>query len=225
MNKQDIAAHSTLPDNDVIQEILEGKQFLFELLIRRHNPVLYRMGRSYGFRHPEIEDLLQETHIAAYINLAKFEGRSNYKTWLIKILINQCLRRMERANYKNEESKGDMADTAKPMFTESDRLDTEKLVLNKELSHLLEKSIESIPVDYRTVFVLREVEGIHIAETAKILDITEANVKVRLTRAKALLRTEIQKYYSAAAIYEFNLVYCDKIVERVFEATGKQDLA
>ena len=82
---------------------------------------------------------------------------------------------------------------------------------------VLEKSIQNIPVIYRTVFVLRDVEGFSVAETAELLNITATNVKVRLNRAKALLQKEIEQVYSRSELFSFNLIYCDAIVHKVFE--------
>ena len=93
-------------------------------------------------------------------------------------------------------------------------------MLNRELSMVLEKSIQNIPVMYRTVFLLREVEGFSVAETSDLLNITATNVKVRLNRAKRLLQKEIEQVYSQADLFSFNLVYCDKLVQRVFEKIG-----
>lgn len=70
-------------------------------------------------------------------------------------------------------------------------------------------------MDYRLVFTLREVNGLNVAETADALNISETNVKVRLNRAKTMLRKEVEKSYSAEDIFEFNLVYCDAMVQRV----------
>jgi RNA polymerase sigma-70 factor (ECF subfamily) len=108
------------------------------------------------------------------------------------------------------------------MFS-SKQQNTETQVLNKELSLILEKSLEKIPVHYRAVFILREVEGLNVAETAEMLDLTPVNVKVRLNRAKNLLQKELEKYYSKAQLYEFNLVYCDSVVENVFRAIRKTE--
>ena len=92
---------------------------------------------------------------------------------------------------------------------------TEKNVLNKELGQVLESALNAIPEEYRMVFAMRELNGLSSAETAEALSITESNVKVRLNRTKALLRSEIEKIYSPDDIFEFNLVYCDRIVENV----------
>ena len=77
--------------------------------------------------------------------------------------------------------------------------------------------MKNIPGIYRTVFILRVVEGFSVAETADLLDITPTNVKVRLNRSKALLQKEIEQFYSRSEVYSFNLVYCDRIVSRVME--------
>jgi RNA polymerase sigma-70 factor (ECF subfamily) len=103
------------------------------------------------------------------------------------------------------------------MQTNAENRDTEKAVLNKELGKVLEESLQQIPIAHRSVFLLREIEGFSVAETAELLGITPVNVKVRLNRAKAMLQKQLEKFYSAADLYEFHLAYCDKIVKNVFE--------
>ena len=96
-------------------------------------------------------------------------------------------------------------------------MNSEKITVNKELGRVLENAIHEIPEDYRLVFTLRELNGLSVAETAESLEISENNVKVRLNRAKTMLRSEIEKMYSPQEIFEFNLVYCDGIVKKVME--------
>ena len=103
------------------------------------------------------------------------------------------------------------------MYSGNHHSDTNKVVVNRELNHVIETSLQHVPLNYRMVFSLREISGLNVAETAATLNISEANVKVRLNRAKAMLRKEMEKTYSAEEIYEFNLVYCDRIVSRVME--------
>lgn len=86
-----------------------------------------------------------------------------------------------------------------------------------ELKHILENAIHQIPEDYRMVFTLRELNGLSVLETAEALAITESNVKVRLNRAKTMLQIEIKKLYSPQEIFEFNLGYCDVMVNRVMD--------
>jgi RNA polymerase sigma factor (sigma-70 family) len=205
-------------DEDLIEKILAGEPALFEVLIRRYNPVLYKIARSYGFPHADAEDLMQEAHYTAYLKLAQFEHRASYKTWLSKIIINKCLYKL-KYGYGNKERPDSerINEHETPVLAASPSSDTEKRVLNRELSRLLEASLQHLPLAYRTVFLLREVEGYSVQETADLLSITPVNVKVRLNRAKAMMQKQLEQYYSTADLYEFNLVYCDAIVHRVFE--------
>lgn len=203
-----------ISDAEAIERVINGDVALFELLIRRYNPVLYKTGRSYGFGHHDVEDIMQECFISAYTGLGKFKGLSSFKTWIIKIMLNHCYQKVQKKSYKNELTGSRAAnETQVPMF--SHNTDTYKTVANRELSHVIENAMEQIPFDYRMVFLLREINGLNVAETAEALDISEANVKVRLNRAKSMLRKQIEKMYTAEDIYEFNLVYCDAIVQRV----------
>ena len=211
---------TTTNEQDIIQKIVNGETAFFEILIRRYNPVLYKIARSYSFEHEEAKDLLQETHITAYQKLEQFESRSSYKTWISKIMVNKCLYKLSYGKNKYEITHQLMDENSQPMFS-SKKQNTESSVLNKELSHILEKSLEKIPVHYRMVFLLREVEGFSVAETAEMLGLTAVNVKVRLNRAKTLLQKELEKYYPKAQLYDFNLIYCDEVVKNVFEEIEK----
>ena len=103
------------------------------------------------------------------------------------------------------------------MFSAQRHMDTHETVINIELSFVIENALQKIPRDYRLVFALREMNGLSVAETAEALHISDANVKVRLNRAKTMLRREIEKSYTSEEIFEFNLVYCDVITNRVME--------
>jgi RNA polymerase sigma-70 factor (ECF subfamily) len=207
---------SVLSEQGIIEKILEGEKRLFEILIRRYNPVLYKIARCYGFNHQDAEDLMQETHVAAYMNLKNFQQRASYKTWISKILIHKCVYKLSYGYFKNEQPDSDgMHENVKPIFNQT-KMATEKIVLNKELSKVLEKSLQEIPLTYRTVFILREIEGFNTAETAELINTTNVNVKVRLSRAKVLLQKKLESFYTSADIFEFNAIYCDSMVEKVF---------
>jgi RNA polymerase sigma factor (sigma-70 family) len=199
-------------DTDIIAKVIAGETGLFEILIRRYNPFLYKTGRSYNYSHEDTQDLMQESFIDAYLNLSKFEGRALFKTWIIKIMLNKCWHRQQKSSVINE-VREKISDQSEPLF--SSPTDTQHTVMNKELSHVIEKSLTEIPESYRMVFALREINGLTVTETAEALSITESNVKVRLNRAKSMLRSEIEKSYSTEEIFEFNLIYCDAIVENV----------
>lgn len=203
-------------DIEIIQRILDGEFALFEILIRRNNSFLYKTGRSYNYNHENTQDLMQETFIDAYTHLKKFENRSSFKTWLIKIMLNNCFQKQKKFSYRNEASK-ELNDKSIPMFSTQRHMDTHETVINRELSFIIENALQKIPRDYRLVFALREMNGLSVAETAEALHISDANVKVRLNRAKTMLRREIEKSYTSEEIFEFNLVYCDAITNRVMD--------
>jgi RNA polymerase sigma factor (sigma-70 family) len=213
-----VAGSEVLKDEEVIQKILRGESAVFEILIRRYNAVLYRIGRMYGFNHHDTEDIMQDTHVSAYMQLAYFENRASYKTWVSRIMINKCIYKLKYGYFKNE------IPDEKVYETNSATIQTEENMLNRELSAIIEKSLESIPMIYRSVFVLREVQGFSIVETAEVLNITAVNVKVRLNRAKTLLQKQLEQYYTPNEIYSFNLIYCDNIVHRVFDELNKKTL-
>jgi RNA polymerase sigma-70 factor (ECF subfamily) len=96
------------------------------------------------------------------------------------------------------------------------REETGRVIANRELSRVLEESLQKLPLSYRSVFILREMEGFSVAETAGLLQITPINVKVRLNRAKTMLREQLEKFYTSSELYEFNEIYCDAIVHGVF---------
>jgi RNA polymerase sigma factor (sigma-70 family) len=214
---ENIIESSIISEQDIIQKILNGEKALFEVLIRRSNAVLYKIARCYGFNHQDAEDIMQETHVAAYTTLKKFQHKATYKTWVSKILIHKCVYKLSYGYFKNEmPGSNNLNEESKPVFNHSN-MATEKIVLNKELSRMLEKSLEEIPLTYRSVFILREIEGFNTAETAELINTTPVNVKVRLSRAKALLQKKLESYYSSSDIFEFNAVYCDAMVNKVFE--------
>jgi RNA polymerase sigma factor (sigma-70 family) len=201
-------------DTEIIDKILAGEKQLYELLIRRNNPFLYRIGRSYNYNHQDTEDLMQETYIKAFFNLAKFEGRSSFKTWICRIMLNNCYHKKQSGVYKHESSTEEITiEKIFPMLHHHSN--TENSVLTKELGSILERALERIPENYRLVFTLRELNGLSTNETSELLNLSETNVKVRLNRAKSMLRSFIESRYSPADIYEFNLAYCDSMVERV----------
>lgn len=208
-----MASFEQYTDVQIIENILKGEIAQFEILIRRNNPFLYKTGRSYNYNHEDTQDLMQETFIDAYKNLSKFENRSSFKTWIIKIMLNHCFRKKQKLSFKNEIVK-EINDNSEPMFTNS-HSDTNKIIVNRELSFVIENALEAVPFDYRMVFSLREINGLNVAETAETLEISEANVKVRLNRAKTMLRNEIEKSYTAEDIFEFNLIYCNRMVDVV----------
>ena len=205
----------TLTDEEIIAHVLAGVKRFFELIVRRFNEVLYKVGRSYNFELEDTKDLMQETFINAYQHLAQFEHRSSFKTWLVRIMLNNCYRRKQqkKAVLLTGEEVLDIAQAA----TRDVYNNTEKRMQRKELGQLIELALLHIPERYRIVFTLREVNGMSVAETANLLELTAVNVKVRLSRAKALLRKEMTKDTELTELFSFNLIHCNEIVARVMD--------
>jgi RNA polymerase sigma-70 factor (ECF subfamily) len=199
----------------LIRSIIDGDTELFAALIRKNNAGLYKVARSYGFNHQDAQDLMQETYINAFMKLAQFEGRSSFKTWITRIMIHKCLYKKTYGSYKRETSQPDIQENAQPMH--SNITSPEKDLMRKEFGKVVAFQLEKLPLIYKTVFILREVEGFSVAETAELLDISPVSVKVRLNRAKAVLQKRLEESYSTADIFEFNLVYCDHMVNTVME--------
>jgi RNA polymerase sigma factor (sigma-70 family) len=206
------------PDTDVIKEILLGNTALFEVLIRRYNPDLYKTGRGYGYNHQDTEDLMQEAFINSFQSLSKFENRSSFKTWIIRIMLSQCYHKSQKRSYQNKPAVELSVDkNSGSMFLTTNHSNPDNTVINKELKNVIEAALQNLPKEYRMIFTLRELTGLSVADTSEVLNITVSNVKVRLNRAKTMLRKEIEKIYSPEEIFEFNLIYCDKIVNEVMK--------
>jgi RNA polymerase sigma-70 factor (ECF subfamily) len=209
---------------EVIEKVIAGESTAFELLIRSYNPYLYKIGRTFGFIHEDVEDLMQEAFISAYRSLGKLDNKMHFKTWLTRIMLNECYKKGKK-KYLQQEKIAEFALYEKTVSMTSGHNYNDPLlnVRNKELSMAIENAIRKIPVDYRLVFTLRELNCMSVAETSHALSISEANVKVRLNRAKAMLRKEIEKMYCPEEIFEFNLVYCDAIVSGVMKYINSKD--
>lgn len=205
-----------LTDTVVIHRILNGEKALYELIVRRFNSYLYKVGRSYNFNHEDTQDIMQDTYVDAFRSLAQFGQHASFKTWLIRIMLNHCYHKKQKFSFRHEYTSEKLNEYSRPMFNTMEQ-DANKQIFNRELGHVIELSLAQIPEDYRLVFSLREMNGLNVNETAELLHITPGNVKVRLNRAKSMLRKEIEKTYSASELYEFNLIYCDAMVDRVIQ--------
>ena len=176
---EQIQITSQYSDSEVVQKILHGEIGLFEILIRRNNPFLYKIGRSYNYSHEITQDLMQDTFIDAYLHLATFENRASFKTWIIKIMLNNCFKKKQRWDFRNEVADEITAPKISRLPSQAET-NTNKTVINMELRKVIEEALKKIPLDYRMVFTLREINGLNISETAKALQLSEANVKVKL---------------------------------------------
>jgi RNA polymerase sigma-70 factor (ECF subfamily) len=219
METQDVeSVQQELSDKEVVEGILSGEKRLFELLIRKYNQRLYRIARSIVTEDSEIEDLMQCAYIRAYEHLGKFEWRSSFSTWLVRILVNECLSHLKKKHRVMVTDIDDELSTSSYKNTSSPT--PVSVVLNRELAQALEEALLNIPEKYRTVFVMREIEDMSVAETVEALALTESNVKVRLNRAKSMLQEKLNSYYKNDLVFHFYLTRCDRIVQNVFNSLG-----
>lgn len=199
---------TTLSDELIIERILKGEKQLYERLMRKYNLRLYRICISMVSEETAVEDIMQTAYINAYLHLARFESRSSFSTWLIRILINEC------SLYRKRQKRMEMhlAEKSDAAYLNDTPLNG---LMNKELKQILERSIAELPEKYKMVFVMREMEEMSTTETMGALNITESNVKIRLNRAKEMLRDNLSNYYRSGQVYDFNAVRCDRVANYV----------
>lgn len=209
---------SDLTDEAIVERVRAGEHELYEILIRRHNQRLYRVARSILRDDAEAEDVMQDAYVRAYSHLHQFEGRASFTTWLTKIAVYEALARARRngrfltCDDTSMDERTITGDPAALPRTPEDELS------QQELRHLLTEAIDSLPATHRLVFVMRQVEGISTEDVAESLGISPENVKVRLHRAKAALRKDIDRRVGqhATELFAFHLSRCDRIVKNVF---------
>jgi RNA polymerase sigma-70 factor (ECF subfamily) len=202
-----------------VRRVLAGDKSIFEVLMRRYNQRLYRVARAILRDDSEAEDVMQHAYVQAYLHLGDFAGRASFSTWLTKIAVYEALARARRRSRDRTPLPSPESDEDAMNVLPSSDLDPEQQALHGELRSLLESAIESLPSTYRSVLVLREVEGMSTAETAECLDLSEDAVKTRLRRARALLRDELLERAGVAAgsAFTFHLSRCDGVVAGVFQ--------
>jgi RNA polymerase sigma-70 factor, ECF subfamily len=203
----------TLTDEDVVARVRAGDKALFEVVMRRHNQRLYRTVRAILRSDAEAEDALQQAYLSAYSHLGQFAGDAQFATWLTRIAINEAFSRSRR---RAKLAEVDM-DEGEPMKTSSNGSSPEEQASKRELAGLLEQAIDGLPEKYRLVVMLREVQELSTAETAECLGLTEDAVKVRLHRAKLLLREALcaRMETGAPEAFAFLGARCDRLVAAV----------
>jgi RNA polymerase sigma-70 factor, ECF subfamily len=180
---------------DCIRRILAGEKQLFHDLIRPCERSIYFLLFSLLKNEADAEDVAQETVIKVYQNLDKFRGDSQFRTWVLSIARNEGLGRLRKISSRREDSLDAETDEQTgdytPAILTSWREIPAEALEQKELGNILRDAIEGLPEIYRNVVVLRDIEELDIRESAAVLGISEASVKVRLHRARALLQRNL----------------------------------
>jgi RNA polymerase sigma-70 factor, ECF subfamily len=205
-----------LPDDgELVRRILMGELELFELLMRRSNPRLFRVARAIVGDDDEAEDVLQQTYLNAFAQLRSFEGRARLSTWLTRIAANEALARVrQRRRLVATEDEEEIMWHQEP---ERSRPSPEADAASGELKRILEQALDELPPNHRAILVLRDVEELSTLEAATCLGITEESAKVRLHRARAQLRERLSTRIDSVTkeIFSFHLKRCDRVVAAV----------
>jgi RNA polymerase sigma-70 factor (ECF subfamily) len=175
-----------------------GDVSAFEQLVKRYDRNVFRIAQHITHSREDAEDVVQEAFLKAYSNLAQFQGQSKFYTWLVRIAVNEALMKLRRRRPER------FVSLDEDVKTEEDSLprevadwspNPEQLYNQSELRDILSRTIQGLPPTFRTVFVLRDVEGLSTEETAEALDLSVPAVKSRLLRARLQLRERLNRYF------------------------------
>jgi RNA polymerase sigma-70 factor, ECF subfamily len=182
----------------LVQSAKAGDVSAFEELVKRYDRNVFRIAQHITQNREDAEDVVQDAFLKAYSNLAQFQGQSKFYTWLVRIAVNEALMKLRRRRPER------MVSLDEDVKTEDDSLprevadwspNPEQQYTQAELRDILPKTIQGLPATFRTVFVLRDVEGLSTEETAEALELSVPAVKSRLLRARLQLRERLNRYF------------------------------
>lgn len=180
----------------LVAEAKAGSYEAFEDLVNRYEKKIYRLGLNLTGNPEDAEDMLQETFLKAFEHLSDFREDSRFYTWIVRIAINQGLMKLRKRRgskeVRIEDGENDDGEVIPRDFADW-RPNPEQELQRTELETILQNAAHSLPMTFRTVFFLRDVEGLSTEETAELLNLSEGAVKARLFRARLRLREELSK--------------------------------
>lgn len=205
--------HPEISDLQAVDEVNRGNREMFEVLVRRYNRRLFRVGFSYLRQHEQAEDAMQNTYLKAFLHLGNFQRNASFATWLTRIMINECLMTLRRRGSAREES---LLEHAK--VQDAAALHGAARLSLKEMKVLLENAINALPQNLRTVYVLREVQHLTTAEAAACLGVSPGSIKVTLHRARERLKSTLLESAAGLELFPYRAEYCDPLTARVMSA-------
>ena len=222
MSSLPLSSDQPVDDAELARRIAEHDEAAFIVVMRRYNGPLYRVARAIVKNDGDAEDILQEAYLSAYRHMADFRADAKLSTWLTRIVVNQALAK-RRSQLRCPvivpfgHMNADVRAAEEPVAPEDSANSPEHSTTRAEIRRLLERKIEDLPLAFRTVFILREVDELSGAETAACLSITEATVRSRLFRARGLLRESLSRELDMAQtdVFQFGGEHCDRIVAAV----------
>ena len=221
---QPATAPPAVTDASLITLTAAGDHAAFEALMRRHNGRLFRAARAILKDDAEAEDAVQDAYLDAYRHMRDFRGESQVGTWLVRIAVNHALMRLRKQKRDSvvvsfdRPDAGDSGDIVDQLADDRNEAPSDT-IMRGEIRQLLERRIDELPMSYRTVFILREVEEMSVEETSEALSIPPATVRTRLFRARALLRQALVRDVDLVTgeVFGFAGTRCDRIVAAVME--------
>lgn len=218
-----LAADDSLTDDLIISRILLGKREYYEILVRRYNDLFYKIARGILKEEEDVEDVMQEAYIRGFEKLHQFRKEARFSTWLGRILINCALQHLNKLRHKSYVSIDEL-DRTEIDNLQDDIMEDNNTEVAENLKKALAAAIDSLPSKYRVVFILREIEDVSVAEAAEIMNISEDNVKVRLHRAKNMLK-EILKFEAGTLdIYPFHASRCTVLADKVMNHINSRSI-
>ncbi|HEV2247353.1 MAG TPA: sigma-70 family RNA polymerase sigma factor [Terriglobia bacterium] len=183
------------PDTELVECAKKGDLDAFEALTNRYERRVYSLALRILRQEQDAEDVTQQTFLSALENLGGFRGEASFSTWLLRIATHAALKIIRKRKGLNTvsleeatEGTNDSDAFPHPEYIADWRQSPEELVHKNEIKRLLDEALEQLDEKHRLVFILRDVEGLSITETAEALGLSEANIKVRLLRARLQLR-------------------------------------
>lgn len=222
------ASPEAASDRELATRASQGDTPAFECIMRRHNQLLFRTARSILKSDEETEDALQETYLRAWRAIGSFRDDAQLSTWLVRIVINEALGRLRRRGAQviplDSAALPDIDEAHESTVADDPDRQPENLAMREELRRLMERRIDRLPDAYRTVFMLRAVEEMSVAETAVALALPEATVRTRFFRARSLLRESLSRDVDVAVgdAFSFDGARCDRIVARVLASLADE---
>ena len=187
-------------DDELVAHCLRGRREAFSELVKRYDRNVFRIAQHITHNEEDAQDVVQEAFLKAYTNLAQFQGNSKFYTWLVRIAVNEALMKLRRRRSDKTVSIDEDVETEEgsmPREVADWSPNPEQLYGTSELGDILKKTIQGLPPGFRTVFVLRDVEGLSTEETAEMLGLSIPAVKSRLLRARLQLRERLAKYFKS----------------------------
>ena len=213
--------YEALSDIELASRIAARDVAAVRLVTGRNNQRLYRTARSILKDRSEAEDAVQDGYMKAFDAIETFAGRSSLSTWLTRIVVNEALGRRRSAQRQshllNQESVLVMEEYREKLMRGSDTQSPETALMRRQISKLLERAIARLPDTFRPVFVLREIEGLSVVDTAEVLQIPEETVKTRLLRARRRLQKVLdpELHNALSETFLFAGADCEALTEQV----------